>query len=255
MRILVTGYKGFIGQNVVKKLGTAYELSLYEWGDGVVDLDGVEFVIHLGAISATTCTDEKALKEQNVDFTTALVDRCVAKDIPIQIASSASVYGINNKTFRETDAVDPCNLYAKSKVAVEEYCKPLLSKARIQIFRYFNVYGQYEDHKKEQASPYHKFKKQKEKTGTINLFKGSQYYYRDFVPVEQIIKTHRRFFDVEESGIWNVGTGKPKSFYEVATEIGGNINWVDMPSELKQSYQKYTCADLSKLNKTLNGDG
>jgi ADP-L-glycero-D-manno-heptose 6-epimerase len=255
MRILVTGYKGFIGQNMIEALTPNHDLVLYEWGDGKVNLDNVDRVIHLGAISSTTCTDVKALKLQNYDFSVKLVLDCITRKIPIQLASSASVYGITNTSFLETDKLAPCNLYAKSKAAIEEFCNRVYGSGVVQVFRYFNVHGPHEEHKGEQASPYYKFSKQLKETGKIKLFKGSDKFYRDFVPVETIIKTHIKFFKIKESGVWNIGTGKPKSFLDVAVEIGGDIEWVDMPDVLKGSYQTYTCANLNKLKTTLNRNG
>jgi ADP-L-glycero-D-manno-heptose 6-epimerase len=252
MRILITGYKGFIGQNMHKALAD-HDLVLYEWGDGKVDLDGVDRVIHLGAISSTTCTDERAIKLQNYDFSVRLISQCVERGISIQASSSASVYGIDNTTFKESDRMAPQNLYAKSKAAIETFCSGLQSRTPVQLFRYFNVFGPHEDHKGSQASPYHQFRKQKEERGVIRLFEGSREFKRDFVPVEQVIQTHIDFFDVKESGVWNVGTGRAKSFFDVAQEINGDIEWIPMPENLKASYQAYTCANMSKTNDTLRG--
>jgi ADP-L-glycero-D-manno-heptose 6-epimerase len=254
MRILITGYKGFIGQNMVSALAKDHDLVLYEWGDGTVSLDGVDRVIHLGAISSTTCTDELAIRAQNIDFSIDLISRCTEKNIPIQVASSASVYGPNNTTFLETDPVDPRNLYAKSKVEVEAFCARLSPQSPVQLFRYFNVYGPHEGHKGDQASPYHKFREQAAKQGRISLFVGSESFYRDFVPVELVVEIHRKFFSISESGVWNVGTGHPKSFLDVAVEIGGEVNWIEMPSNLMASYQKYTRANTEKLEHTLQTD-
>jgi len=249
MRILITGYKGFIGQNICKALADHHDLVLFEWGDKQLSLN-VDRVIHLGAISSTTCTDSKAIKVQNYDFSVRLISECVKRGIPIQVASSASVYGINNTTFKESDRLAPQNLYAKSKAAMETFCSELSSKTPVQLFRYFNVFGPHEDHKGNQASPYHQFRKQKEERGVIKLFEGSREFRRDFVPVEQVIQTHIDFFDVKKSGIWNVGTGKAKSFFDVAQEIGGAIEWIPMPENLKASYQTYTCANMDKTNIT-----
>ena len=251
MRILITGYKGFIGQNMVNHFSQNHDLVLYEWGEQHPSLDGVDRVIHLGAISSTTCTNEQALKAQNYDYSVRLISECVERRIPIQIASSASVYGTRNTTFRETDPVDPQNLYAKSKAAVEAFCGGLKTQAPVQLFRYFNVYGSHEDHKGSQASPQHQFNKQFKEYGFVRLFKGSTNFYRDFVPVEQVIEVHERFFDVTDSGIWNVGTGNPQSFLDVALSISNNIQWIDFPENLKASYQKYTCADTTKLDQYL----
>ncbi len=139
MRILITGYKGFIGQNMVKAFAD-HELSVCEWGDEY-SLYGIDRVIHLGAISDTRCNDWVALRKQNVSFTINLMERCQFYKVPLQIASSASVYGPNNTTFRETDPVNPANLYAESKALIEQYFHTMKPVSPIQIFRYFNVYG------------------------------------------------------------------------------------------------------------------
>lgn len=251
MRILVTGHRGFIGQNMVKALTSEHTVTGYEWGDAPYSLDSVDQVIHLGGISSTTCTDEQALKDKNYDFTVDLVGQCVQRNIPIQIASSASVYGTKNTTFKETDPVNPQTAYAKSKAAIEAFCGGLKASSPVQLFRYFNVYGPHEDHKGDQTSPQHKFMRQVEQLGYIKLFKGSEDFLRDFVPVEFVVEVHKAFFNVQESGIWNVGTGVPQSFFDVALSISDNIEWVDMPENLKAGYQKYTCADTAKLDQYL----
>ena len=251
MRILITGHKGFIGQNMMEALAD-HELTGYEWGDKDYSLEGVDRVIHLGAISSTACTDIEALRAQNVMFSYDLIDRCIERNIPIQMASSASVYGKNNVTFKETDMPSPDTYYAKSKRLVEVKYKTIPST--VQFFRYFNVHGRYEDHKDNQASPYHKFRKQAEQ-GVIKIFEGSKEFKRDFVPVETVIDVHKKFFDVAESGIWNVGTGETKSFDEVAREIasetGAEVVEIPMPAKLRGGYQTYTKADLTKLNSTI----
>lgn len=249
MRILITGYKGFIGQNMVKAL-CDHDLSLYEWGEEPYQLNGIEQVIHLGAISDTRCTDWAALDQQNVDFTIDLMERCQRSKIPLQIASSASVYGLSNTTFRETDPMEPANIYARSKSNIENYFSQMLPVSPIQLFRYFNVYGPHEDHKGDQASPFHKFKQQS-LNGNIKLFEGSDKFKRDFVPVQTIIDVHKAFFNIPRSGVWNIGTGVARSFLSVAQEIGGQITTIPMPGDLKSTYQSFTLANLEKLNKTL----
>jgi len=250
MRILITGYKGFIGQNMVKALAD-HELSLYEWGEPDYDLAELDMVIHLGAISDTRCEDWPALRRQNVDFTTNLMKRCQTHRVPLQIASSASVYGLNNTTFKESDPTAPANMYARSKAMVESYFKQMQPVSPVQLFRYFNVYGPHEDHKGDQASPFHKFQQQA-KQGVIRVFEGSDEFKRDFVPVQTVIDVHKAFFKVPKSGIWNVGTGIAKSFLSVAEEVGGPVVAVPMPSDLKSTYQRYTQADLGELHRILS---
>lgn len=252
MRILITGHKGFIGQNMVKALSD-HDLDLCDWGDKY-SLTGVDRVIHLGAISDTRCQDWEALQKQNVRYSIDLMDECQDRRIPIQISSSASVYGPNNTTFRETDDIYPANLYAKSKAAIETYFEMIYPVSPIQIFRYFNVYGPCEDHKGEQASPFHKFHEQA-KTGTIKLFEGSDKFRRDFIHVDEVINIHKAFFDIDESGIWNIGTGETLSFNDVASLVGAEfsakIEYIPMPEQLQAAYQKFTRADITKLRKTL----
>jgi nucleoside-diphosphate-sugar epimerase len=150
MPILITGHRGFIGQNMMAALPDAVG---YEWGDGPLSLEGIDRVVHLGAISSTACNDLYRLQTQNVDFTLDLLARCAAREIPLQFASSASVYGPKAKTFREADPVAPSNLYAQTKHAIEEYILSRDWPMPVQAFRYFNVYGPHEDHK-DQPSPY-----------------------------------------------------------------------------------------------------
>ena len=124
-----------------------------------------------------------------------------------------------------------------------------------QVFRYFNVYGPHEEHKGTQASPYTQFCNQAEVNGTIKIFKGSKNYRRDFVHVDQIVEYHKKFFKVKESGTWNLGTGKTSSFYKVAKEIADKhkvkIEYKEMPSVLKENYQEFTQASMSKVESTL----
>ena len=254
MKILITGYKGFIGQNAVNTLKDNHDLVMFEWGDRYPDLTGIDCVLHLGAISSTTERNVEKIMRQNYDFSVLLHQYCARENIKFQYSSSASVYGLN-KSFAENDPVDPRTPYAWSKYMFDKYVTDHPTSNIVQGFRYFNVYGSHEEHKGNQASPYYQFKKQAIETGVIKLFKGSKNYFRDFVPVETVIDTHNKFFNVTESGIWNVGSGKVKSFQEVAEEIASlyniRIEYIDMPDNLKSSYQEYTKADLTKLNRTL----
>jgi ADP-L-glycero-D-manno-heptose 6-epimerase len=256
MKILITGYKGFIGQNMVNALEHDHELRLYELGDEPPDFEGLDWCIHLGAISSTTERNVEKVMRQNHDFSCMVLVACQINQVNLQYASSASVYGLNTD-FQEDAPVDPRSPYAWSKYLFDRHVT--LNKFEnivVQGFRYFNVYGPHEGHKGDQASPYHKFTQQAKNTGVIKLFEGSDNYVRDFVPVDTICDVHQKFFKVRESGIWNVGTGQAKSFELVAREIAeqynARIEYIPMPESVKAQYQKYTCADMSKLRKTLN---
>ena len=121
----------------------------------------------------------------------------------------------------------------------------------IQGFRYFNVYGPNEDHKGEQASPIHKFTEQA-KVGNIKLFENSENYKRDFVCVSDICEIHEKMLDINEKGVYNIGTGTAISFQQVAEFVAkkhsADIEYIPMPNNLKDQYQEYTCANLDSLS-------
>ena len=250
MKILLTGYKGFIGSHMLNALSD-HEVTTYEWNETLPSVKGHDWVIHMGANSSTTERNIEKIMFQNFDFSVWLLNECIENGVNLQYSSSASVYGMRSENFREDQPVDPRNPYAWTKYLFERYVRNIDPKGiRIQGFRYFNVYGSGEDHKEGQASPHHTFTKQAKETGVIRLFENSENYKRDFVPVELVIDYHKKFFDVMESGVWNIGTGKPVSFEEVARNIaekyGAKIEYIPMPEKLRDSYQAYTCADMTK---------
>ena len=253
MNILVTGHWGFIGQNLVTHLEHAgHVVTGFEWGDVLPNIEQFDQVIHLGAISSTTERNVEKIMTQNYKFSVHLLDMCNYHDIPFQYSSSASVYGLNQQ-FTETSPVDPRTPYAWSKYMFELYAEG----KEAQGFRYFNVYGPHEDHKGSQASPYHQFTEQALNTRVINVFENSENFLRDFVPVKTVIDAHVRFMELKVSGIWNVGTGKAKSFLDVAGEVAerynARIEYIPFPDHLKHSYQRYTCADMTNFNKAYSG--
>lgn len=254
MKILITGNKGFIGQNMYHAFNGIHDIMTYDWGDPIPNFKDRDLVIHLGAITSTTETDVDKVLDQNYDFSRWLINACQEFKIDFQYASSASVYGKGSE-FKEDSPLDPRTPYAWSKLLFERYVEKMKDRwtIKVQGFRYFNVYGPYEDHKGDQASPYHKFDQQAVETGVIKLFKGSENFKRDFIHVDEIIDIHRIFMDVDESGVWNAGTGKVKSFFDVAREIShkrnAKIQQIPMPDSLKHSYQEYTCADVTELRK------
>ena len=255
MNILITGHKGFVGQNLYNFLRRNHNVVGYEWGDPFPQVKSYDWVIHLGAISSTTETNVRKILDQNVTFTIQLIEECIAHGVNLQFASSASVYGLHDN-FKETATPSPVNHYARSKHLVEEYIRTRNAPIIIQAFRYFNVYGPGEDHKGNQASPYTQFLNQAIETGVIKVFEGSRDCKRDFINVSTICDLHDKFLNVKESGVWNFGTGEAKSFQDVAEYIadltGCNIKTIPFPESLKPQYQYYTCADTTKLNNTLN---
>jgi len=271
--IVVTGASGFIGSNLVKRLVEMGERNImcvdyemrYEYfkdlpviftpPDEFYNLTenykNIRMIFHEGAISSTTETDIKKLYKYNIACTLKLMYYCRDNDVPLQYASSASVYG--NPSIEEwhnpNKPLEPLNQYARTKTQIDYVADLIIHSKKppkfLQGMRYFNVYGPNEDHKGDQASPYSKFKKQLNETGRIKLFEGSENYFRDFISVEEVIDKKLKIWYNKPNGIYDIGTSKPKSFYEVALEVGGSpdvIDWIPMPSNLVEHYQKYSCA-------------
>lgn len=262
MKIVITGYRGFIGQHMVAAL-KGHDLTLIEPGDQRPLLRGYDWVIHLGAISSTTERDVELILERNLEDSIWWLKECQDYGVNFQFASSAGIYGNERETgsmFAETDAPNPKTPYAWSKYLFERHVRKHVdlerpSRFKVQGFRYFNVYGGGEEHKGNQASPFTQFRHQAKHTGEIRVFEHSDWYHRDFVPVEQVVDTHLKFFDVDQNGIFNVGTGTARSFQDVANQVaretGAKIRTIPMPERLKAGYQAWTCADTTKTNEAL----
>lgn len=256
MKILITGHKGFIGSNAVQRFSDRHKVHTHEWEDG--DLPSVkkyDWVMHFGAISSTTERDVAKIMRQNYDFSVELYRECRHHAVNFQFSSSASVYGLLDE-FEEDSPVDPRTPYAWSKYMFEHYVKQHPPRHSVaQLFRYFNVYGPGEDHKGTQASPQHQFTMQALQTGKIRVFENSDRYHRDFVHVDRVLGVHEAMLKSDATGVFNVGTGQTQSFLDVAKGIAeeyeAKIEYIPMPDILKDSYQTYTCADLTHLNNTL----
>ena len=251
-RVLITGAGGFIGGNLSAYLEargfqvTRFDISL--GNSGYPDIFNQDFVIHLGANSSTTETDLKKILDQNFEYSANLYKMCEAYEIKFQYASSASVYGAS-KTFKEDEFCKPLSPYAFSKYMFD--CWLMNQNYPYQGFRYFNVYGLGEDKKGDQASPVFKFIKQALSSGEIKIFENSEKYKRDFICVEDVCEVHYRMLNNPASGIFNVGTGNPICFRDVADIVKANahceIREMPMPKELKGQYQKFTKSDNSKI--------
>ena len=242
--IIVTGSKGFIGQNFLKALKDK-EIKEVEKNDSwhfrqsFKDWNKVELILHQGAISHTTSTNLKALQHFNVEFSQWILQQAIKYQIPIKYASSASVYG-----HTLTD-MNPLNYYAISKLTVDYWIQDHINEfSFIQAFRYFNVYGEGEENKGDQASPISKFAKQVKEDGKIKLFEGSDKFLRDFVFVDDVVDIVLN--NDKPSGFYDLGTSNPTSFQEVgelvAEKYNGIIKYIPFPEHLKGKYQTYTCA-------------
>ena len=240
--IILTGCNGFIGKNFKSKLDDIIELdhqNCWNFIREFKDWESVDLIIHQGAISSTIETDINKIHSWNVDYTLLLFEFAIKYGIPVRYASSASVYG------NQQGIVNPLNYYAISKLQIDYWVIDNLDKfSSIQGFRYFNVYGNHEDKKGDQASPVSKFTKQIKETGKLKLFEGSENFLRDFICVDDIVDIV--LDNKNESGVYDLGTSNPVSFKYVAESVAnkynGEIEYIPFPDHLKGKYQDYTCA-------------
>ena len=211
--IILTGSAGFIGKNFLKHLDQPVieveKDDAFKFLSSFDRWEEVSLIIHQGAISATTERNIATLHHNNVAFTLMLFEYAIKYQIPVKFASSASVYG------NQQGIVNPLNYYAITKLQIDYFIQDNLDKfSSIQSFRYFNVYGDGENHKGDQASPISKFTQQIRETGKLKLFEGSDKFLRDFICVDDIVNVVLN--NEAPSGIYDLGTSKPISFQEVA---------------------------------------
>ena len=252
-------------QNLVKRRYTNYldksELACFLAGKPKIDA-----VIHMGAISATVERDFNKLVQNNIRYSQFLWDWCSEHKVPFLYASSAATYGAGELGYNDTsiDQLRPLNGYGYSKHFFDQW---VLQQAKTgqqppqwQGFKFFNVYGPNEYHKQRMASvAMHSFH-QAQKQGYINLFKSHHPEYedgqqlRDFVYVKDAAAVVVHAMQTgAPSGIYNLGTGKARSFNDLAfavmTSMGQqpNIEFIDMPEDLRGRYQYFTEANMQKL--------
>lgn len=254
MRILVTGHRGFIGRNLYERLQGAHDLQGWNDPESMPVLDGLDWVIHLGAISSTTETDVDKIMRHNLEYSQELFRMCNKNKINFQYASSASVYGTLQE-FKEDGGVAPQSPYSWTKYLFDRWVFQQERKIIVQGFRYFNVYGPHEEHKGDQSSPISKFEKQAREKKQIILFEGSEKYSRDFVYVGDVCSIHELFMEDCSSGIFNVGTGSVHNFKEIAQAIAkkfkAGIKEIPMPANIARQYQSYTRADMTRTKKII----
>ena len=279
--IVVTGGAGFIGSNIVKGLNDAGEediivvdnlsnaekhlnlnsLSIADYIDKDVFLENLSnfqnlsTIFHQGACSSTTEQDGKYMMSNNYEYSKTLLNHSLENKIDFLYASSAAVYGSGKLGFDEKrEAEYPLNVYGFSKYAFDNYVRRLLPEAKSQVLglRYFNVYGPQENHKGRMASvAFHLYYQLQEK-GKMRLFEGSGNFRRDFIHVADTVKINLHFFESKTSGIFNAGTGKARSFEDIATVIkslngSGEIESIPFPEDLRGKYQEFTEAGLENL--------
>ena len=218
-------------------------------------------VFHQGACSATTEWNGRYMMSNNYEYSKSVLHYCLTWKVPFIYASSAAVYGLGTIFKEELVYEKPVNVYAYSKFLFDQYVRSIFSEIKSQVvgLRYFNVYGPKENHKGSMASVVLQADKQLKNTGVINLFEGTDGYangeqLRDFIYVDDAIAVNLWFLESKKNGIYNVGTGNCESFNALAQAVidfygYGEIRYIPFPEHLRNCYQNFTQADLSKLRR------
>jgi ADP-L-glycero-D-manno-heptose 6-epimerase len=241
----------------------------FEWLDA--NKQAVSAVFHLGAISSTTASDLNLLLAKNVHFSNALWEWCANEEKPLVYASSAATYGDGERgfsdqmTLEDLEKLAPLNPYAWSKQLVDLRALRAAAGGARQPpawygVKFFNVYGPREHHKGDMRSVALKLYETVKAGNPIALFRSHRPDFedgkqlRDFVHVGDCVdvllwlSAHK-----PESGLYNIGTGRAEPFLEIAdaviheTRAQTEVRFIDMPEALRERYQYFTEADMSKL--------
>ena len=227
------------------------------------DFGKIDAVHHEGACSDTLEWDGQYMMENNYEYSKVLLHYCLDRKIPFFYASSAATYGDSTVYKENPENENPINIYGYSKYLFDQYVRRYESSFESQVvgFRYFNVYGPKEQHKGSMASVAFHFNNQIIAGENPKLFEGSGGFdngeqRRDFIFVGDVVKVNLWMMaHPDVTGIFNIGTGNSQSFNEVANSVinyhgKGEINYIPFPDELKDNYQSFTEADLTKLRTT-----
>jgi ADP-L-glycero-D-manno-heptose 6-epimerase len=226
----------------------------------------VEFVFHLGARTDTTEKDLDVLDELNLNYTKSIWNICCEHQIPLVYASSAATYGLGEYGYDDNNEVipnlKPLNPYGISK---NEFDKWAITQTETPPFwaglKFFNVYGPKEYHKGRMASVVFHTHRQIKENGHMKLFRSHNPAYkdgeqlRDFVYVKDVANVCEFLFkNREHSGIYNLGSGKARTFLDLASltfqalGLEPSISFVDTPMDIRDKYQYFTEANMSKLH-------
>jgi ADP-L-glycero-D-manno-heptose 6-epimerase len=225
----------------------------------------VEFIFHLGARTDTAEFDRKIFEKLNLNYSISVWKTCAEFGIPLVYASSAATYGAGDLGYSDSHEIipllKPLNPYGESKNDFDNW---VLKQSKTPSFwaglKFFNVYGPNEYHKGRMASVvYHAFRQISE-SGKMKLFRSHRPDYkdggqlRDFIYVKDVVDILYFFLhNRRNSGIYNVGTGKAETFLELvkhtfkAMNIREDIEFIDTPADIRDKYQYFTQAEMSKL--------
>ncbi len=223
-----------------------------------------DVIYHLGANSATTERDVGHLMKNNFEYTKTLAHWAIATAARFVYASSAATYGdgeqgMDDKT-EDISKLRPLNMYGYSKHLFDLYAQRAGIAKRIVGLKYFNVYGPNENHKGDMRSVVNKAFDQIRTTGKVQLFKSHRPDYkdgeqeRDFLYVKDAV--NMTIFLASQplaGGLYNLGSGEARTWLQLVNAIFSSlglppqIDFIDMPEQLREKYQYHTCANISKL--------
>lgn len=239
--------------------------NLFNWLDK--ENPDVDYVFHLGARTDTTEFNKEIFDQLNVQYSKDIWMYCAMEEIPLIYASSAATYGLGEHGFIDdhkiVNELKPLNPYGDSKNdfdkwALDQFMEPPFWAG----FKFFNVFGPNEYHKGRMASVVFHFYHQIKNKGEVNLFKSHKEDYkhgeqtRDFIYINDLIKTIIYFYNNHkeiENGLYNLGTGLSRTYNDLAKAIYKAINkdviinYIDTPEDIRDTYQYYTEADMSKV--------
>jgi ADP-L-glycero-D-manno-heptose 6-epimerase len=222
----------------------------------------VRTVFHFGACSSTTETDSGYLLRNNYEYTKHLALWSIEQEARLIYASSAATYGgLEADLSDEADlhTLRPLNGYAYSKHLFDLYAQRTGLDMRVCGLKYFNVFGPNEDHKGEMRSLVQKAFEQIRESGSVRLFKSHRPQYRDgeqrrdFIYVKDAVEMTLHLAESNATGLFNVGTGTAHTWLDLvgpifrALELPERIEFVEMPLQLRDKYQYYTCARMQRL--------
>ena len=225
----------------------------------------VEFVFHIGARTDTTEFNRDIFNRLNVEYSKDIWNYCTNNQVPLVYASSAATYGLGENGYKDNHSLinqlKPLNPYGDSKNEFDIWAlKQTKTPPNWYGLKFFNVYGPNEYHKGRMASViFHAFKQINE-TNKMNLFRSHNANFkdgeqlRDFIYVKDILSVCL-FLQNESpaSGIYNLGSGNARSFNDLvintfkALDKEPKIEYIDTPVDIRDKYQYYTEADMSKL--------
>jgi ADP-L-glycero-D-manno-heptose 6-epimerase len=223
-----------------------------------------DLVLHMGACSATTEQDASYLIRNNYEFTKDLAVWALANEARFVYASSAATYGDGAAGMEDSDSnletLRPLNMYGYSKHLFDLYARRAGILKDMVGLKFFNVYGPNEDHKGDMRSLVHKSFAQVRSEGVIRLFKSYRPEFkdgeqkRDFLYIKDCVAMTLHLAATPlANGLFNIGSGGARSWIDLANAVFAalgkqpDIKFIEMPAVIREKYQYFTQANLSRL--------